>query len=134
MAKSNPLFQRQLLSTRQMLTAIAVLACLAYIILYSGRVVAGVRAQRKLVELQKTVAEREAFRQEVETLLEHVDDPAVIDAYAREERNWVKPGDQPVAPIIRDAPIDPQPAPEPRIQQTRPEPNWRLWWKLLGYE
>ena len=138
MASPNSFFQRQLLSTRQMVAAIAVLACVVYIILYSGRVVANVRAQRRLSELQKLTAQSKAFHDEIERRLQRIDDPAVIDEYAREERNWAQPGDHVIAPIIEEQSSDqPQstPPPEPiQNEQEQPQPNWRLWWALVAPE
>lgn len=123
--------QRQLRTVRQIVIALGVLGCLLFAVLYSSRIITGVQAQKQLAVMKQRVAEQEQFQSHVQDLLDGVDDPAAVEAYARNEGNLARPGDQVMAPLT------PAPTPPPAVSRPTPvpattTPNWKLWWQLLA--
>ncbi|MCO6451872.1 MAG: hypothetical protein J5I90_13905 [Caldilineales bacterium] len=123
------------MTVRQIVAAIAVVACVVFVMGYSSRVVVGLRAKNELTQWQNGVQEIQEFSDEIQSTLDGMDDPAAVESYVRNEKNWVKPGDQPVAPLQHSSPDkteEPVVIEEP-VEAEEPA-NWQLWWQLVAPE
>ncbi len=124
--------QRQLRTVRQIVIALGVLGCLLFAVLYSSRIISGAQAQKHLAAMKQLVVEQEQFQVQIQSLLDGVGGPAAIEAYARNEGNLARPGDQVMAPLA-PAPLPTPPAlPPTPAPATTTTPNWKLWWRLLA--
>lgn len=125
--------QRQLRTVSQLVVALGILACLAFAVLYSGRIVAGVQARQQLAEMEQQVEQQRQFQQQVQTLIAQADDAPAVEAFARDQLNWGRNGDrQVVALTVPSAASSEMAPPAPAVVDSPSLPNWRLWWNLLA--
>ena len=132
---NQPLPQPRLFTVRQVVAAISILVGVVFAVSYSSRIVVGMKTQDELRAWQQRVAEERDRNGEILKRLREVNDPAVIDAVIRNELNWIKPGDQPVVPVVKatmpnSAPLT---APASQVERAKTEAsNWQRWWQLLA--
>ncbi len=116
------------------MAAVGIIACVAFVVSYSSRILLGLRAQAELVQAEAHLQALEAEQQEILELIAQAEEGAAVDDYARNERNWVKPGDQPVIAIPPRAAAEP--AALPAATETAPPgpapSHWRDWWALIA--
>lgn len=128
--RTSPAVRRHLPKVRQLLVALVAVFCLGLIVIYSGRLLLGEQVRGQLSALQTRVAAEQQRQQEIQTLLAEADDPAAVEAFAR-EANLVRQGETVFVPFI----VAPTPAPGSTDISTPAKPsrpNWRLWWDLLA--
>lgn len=124
--------QRQLRTVSQLVVALGILACLAFAVLYSGRIVAGVQARQQLAEMEQQVEQQRQFQQQVQTWIAQADDAPAVEAFARDQLNWGRVGDRQVVALTAPSAASPQAAPAPADIDSPSLPNWRLWWNLIA--
>lgn len=124
--------QRQLRTVSQLVVALGVLACLVFAVVYSGRIVAGVQTRQQLTEMQQRVAQQQQFQDQVRNWIARADDPAAVEAFARDEMNWGREGDQSIVTLTSSSPAPAAAPAEPAAVPSASPPNWRLWWNLLA--
>ncbi len=110
--------------------ALVAMFCLGLIVVYSGRVLVREQMRGELSAMQTRVAAEQQRQQELQALLAEVDDPAAVEAFAR-EANQARPGEIIIVPSF----VMPTPSPKDQalpLPSTSPRPNWRLWWDLLA--
>jgi len=95
-----PLPQKQLFTVGQIVAAISIIACLIFIVSYSGRIIMDKKVQANQERLQQEVVDAEAFGGAIQQMMNNVDSMAVVEPYARGLRNMEIPGEQSVAPLI----------------------------------
>lgn len=115
---------------RRLLVALVAVFCLGLIAIYSGRLLVEEQVRRDLSAMQTRVAAEHERQQELQALLAQADDPAAVEAFAR-EANLARQGETVFVPFI----VAPTPAAESAglSAPARPtRPNWQLWWDLLA--
>jgi len=115
---------------RRLLVALVVVFCLGLIVVYSGRLLLGKQMQSELSAMRARVAAEQQRQQELQALLAGADDPAAVEAFAR-EANQVREGETMIIPFV----VAPTPGPKSAdvSAPAKPaRPNWRLWWDLLA--
>lgn len=125
-----PLPHKQLLTVRQLIIAVAIVAVLVFMIGYTGKVLKKGRVQEDYSRLQQSVqAERDRHKALLDALINN-DSQAQVEAFARNEINLIKPGDQLIVSLFPEnssvsettkVEITPEPTPE----------NWQLWLELF---
>ena len=95
-----PLPQKQLFTVGQIVAAVSIIACLIFIVSYSGRIIMDKKVRANQERLQQEVADTRAFGVTIQDMINNVDSPAVVEYYAREMREMELPGEQYVAPLI----------------------------------
>jgi hypothetical protein len=124
--------QRQLRTVSQLVVALGILACLVFAVIYSGRIVAGARTRQQMVEMEARVEQQRQFQQQVQRWITQADDAPAVEAFARDEMNWGREGDNQVITLAAPAAAPAQAAsPAPSLDPRRDLPNWRLWWNLI---
>ncbi|NOZ72626.1 MAG: hypothetical protein GXP38_12065 [Chloroflexi bacterium] len=125
-----PLPQKQLLTVRQLVIAIGIVAVLFFIIGYTGKVLKSGRVQEDYVRLQQSVqAEKERKAALLGALINSDSEPRV-EEFARDEFNLVKPGDQPISPLIEEMAVISDTTEVVSTPEPTPE-NWQLWLALF---
>lgn len=125
-----PLPQKQLLTVRQLVIAIGIVAVLFFIIGYTGKVLKSGRVQEDYVRLQQSVqAEKERKAALLGALINSDSEPRV-EEFARDEFNLVKPGDQPISPLIEEMSVISDTSEVVSTPEPTPE-NWQLWLALF---
>jgi len=126
-----PLPQKQLFTVGQIVAAISIIACLIFIVSYSGRIIMDKKVQANQERLQQEVVDAKAFGGTIQQMIGNVDSMAVVEPYARGLRNMEIPGEQSVAPLIMktDSPELAQQtaASETELSDEESIPNWQLW-------
>jgi cell division protein FtsB len=121
---------KQLLTVRQLVIAVAIVAVLVFMIGYTGKVLKKDRVKEDYVRLQQSVqAERARHGELLEALVESGSE-AEVESFARNKVNLIKPGDQPIIPL----PVEGATISETAAVQITPIPtpeNWQLWLDLL---
>ncbi|RME81297.1 MAG: hypothetical protein D6775_13915 [Caldilineae bacterium] len=125
--------QRQLSLVRQVVIALSIFACLVFLISYSGRVVLVEKAETDLQAWQHQIEVEQTRQAEIRLWLSQVDNPATVEAFAREEMNWARPGDRPVVLIEQPAAVTQKTPPADAPMETPTPANWQLWWDLLAH-
>ena len=130
-----PLPQKQLFTVRQIVAATSIVACLVFIVSYSGRIVMDKKVQAKQEKLEQGVEKAKTFSATIQDQIEHIDSPEVVESYARSDRNMGKEGEQAVATLFMEEtspePAEQNPAVEAETQDAESIPNWRLWWDFV---
>ncbi len=126
-----PLPQKQLFTVGQIVAAISIIACLVFIVSYSGRIIMDKKVRANQERLQQEVVTAEAFGVTVQQMINNVDSPEVVEPYARGLRNMGLPGEQAVAPLImkNDSPDLAQQinVVATEVSEEESVPNWQLW-------
>ncbi|HEY52611.1 MAG TPA: hypothetical protein G4N94_04060 [Caldilineae bacterium] len=130
-----PLPQKQLFTVRQIVAAISIIACLVFIISYSGRIIMDRKVQARQEKLEQGVEEAKAFGATIKDMIAHIDDQDIVEPYARNERGMQQPGEQTVAQLLMEqvpsAAAEQDAAVETEVQDEENVPNWRLWWDFV---
>ena len=126
-----PLPQKQLFTVGQIVAAISIVACLIFIVSYSGRIILDKKVQAKQERLQQEVVDAQAFGGTIQQMISNVDSPAVVEPYARGLRNMELPGEQSVAPLIMkiNSPelVEQEDAAAMQLSEEESIANWQLW-------
>ena len=126
-----PLPQKQLFTVGQIVAAISIVACLVFIVSYSGRIIMDKKVQANQERYQEEVTAAEALGGEIQQMISDVNTAGVVEPYAREQRNMGLPGEQSVAPLPMEIgfPEHEQQGDVSEIEFSDEEiiPNWQLW-------
>jgi hypothetical protein len=126
-----PLPQKQLFTVGQIVAAISIVACLVFIVSYSGRIILDKKVQADQERLQQEVVETQTFYGTIQEMLNSVDSPAVVEPYARGLRNMELPGEQSVAPLIMKTDsteqVEQADATDITLSDEEAITNWQLW-------
>ena len=127
---------RRFLKTRQLVLLAAVVVCAVFAVSYSGRTLSGMQVDKKLDNVKHSVAEQQQWQADISKSIDDAGSPAAIERFARDELNLIKPGDQAVVTVPGKggetgaiAQVGEVAAP---AQPQAPEPNWKLWWRLIA--
>ncbi len=113
------------------LVAVAGLAVLAYFLFsLSDLVISKHRLDERLTSLQSEVSRLEAESKDLEREVAWLQTDEAVEALAREELGWVKPGETGVAAVSPTAVAVPETAASTKIKLGH-EPNWQRWWHLF---
>ena len=130
-----PLPQKQLFTVGQIVAAISIVACLVFIVSYSGRIIMDKKVQARQEQMKQGVDEAKAFGVTIQEKKDNIDSPEVVDPYARTQRNMELPGEQAVVPLVikNDSSEQAQQAnaAETSLQGDESVANWRLWWDFV---
>ena len=129
----NSLPQRQLLTVRQIVAALSILACLIFVVSYSSRILLGSKVQAELEDLQSRIEQEQVRHATIQTLLARVDDPTAVEEWARNQRNLAKPGEWVVVPVnvTETDQMSAESSGVVQVSDERPA-NWRLWLALIA--
>lgn len=128
----NQLFgKRPLLTLPQILVLLSIAAGLFIAIDLNRRAEAGRLAGAGEEELQAEVDAQRTRQVALEATAFYVKSRSYVESYARNEGNYIRPGERRVVPLIVEG--TPQPTPPPvatRDPAARALP-WQAWWQLL---
>lgn len=115
------------------MVAIGVIACVAFVVSYSSRILLGLRAEAELKQVERQLEALQAEQETIRGLIaQSPNDETQVEIYARDEQNWIKPGDQAVIPIPSGRAEAAAPAPlTPPAAGPAPS-HWREWWQLIA--
>ncbi len=130
-----PLPQKQLFTVGQIVAAISIVACLIFIVSYSGRIIMDKKVRAKQEKMEQGVGEAKAFGAAIQDMIDNVDSPDVVNPYARTQRNMQLEGEQAVVPLILEN-DSPEQAEQTNVVETKAQDgenvaNWRLWWDFV---
>lgn len=113
------------------LVGIACLAVLAYFLFsLSDLVVSKHRLDERLSTLQAEVTRLRAESKDLEQQVEWLQTDQAVEALAREELGWVKPGETGII-VVPSAPTTVAAEPSQVRLKTSRVPNWERWWTLF---
>jgi cell division protein FtsB len=123
--------QRPLLTVPQVLVLLSIAAGLFIAIDLNRRAEAGRLAGAGEEELQAEVDAQSTRQVGLEATAAYVESESYVESYARNEGDYIRPGERRVVPLIVEG--TPQPTPSPSVTrdpaaQARP---WQAWWQLL---
>ena len=129
-----PLQRKRLLTVRQIIAALSILACLAFIFIYSSRVVLDSKVQAQMERYMQAIDVESAKSDQFEELIHSADDAAFVEQFARDQKNLGKPEDNAVALFREPVVVQPEVVdePEPVIEEFEQKQNWELWWEWLS--
>ena len=123
--------QRPLLTLPQILILLAVIAALFIALDLNRRAQAGRLVGVGEAELQAEIEAESTRLVELQATATYVASEAYIEAYARDEAGYIRPGEVRVVPLVEEdspeAPAAAEPTPDPAVR-ARP---WQAWWQLL---
>lgn len=123
--------QRPLLTLPQLLVLLAIAAGLFIAVDLNRRAQAGRLVGVGEDALQAEVEELSTRQVELSVTAEYVESESYVESYARNEGNYLRPGEQRVVPLIVEGAPQPTPAaaatPDPALQAL----PWQAWWQLL---
>ena len=126
----SPATQQRFPKVRRLVVALVAVFWLGLIVVYSGRVLMEEQMRSELSAMQTRVAAEQQRQQALQALIAEADDPAAVEAFAR-EANQARPGEIIIVPFL----VKSTPSPEGEglpSPSTSSRPNWRLWWDLLA--
>ncbi len=127
--RPSPATRQRFPKVRRLVVALVAVFWLGLIVVYSGRLLMREQMRSELSAMQTRVAAEQRRQQELQALLAEADDPAAVEAFAR-EANQARPGEVIIVPFF----VTPTPLPEGEgLPSPSPSarPTWRLWWDLL---
>ncbi len=125
-------FGRQpLLTLPQILVLLSIAAGLFIAVDLNRRAEAGRMVGVGEDELQAEVDAQSTRQMALQATAEYVQSESYVESYARNEGNYLRPGERRVVPLVVESP--PQPTPE---AAATPDPAaqalpWQAWWQLL---
>ncbi|MGQ9492820.1 MAG: FtsB family cell division protein [Anaerolineae bacterium] len=126
--------QRLPIPPTDIMTMLAVIVAIFFILAFGGKAVEGYRVQRHNDMLREEIAALQKEQEKLKARLEYVQTPEYVEEVARKEYKWVKAGENPIIPIFRHRPvvfIAPTPAPQPESSTASPLSHWPDWLHLL---
>ncbi len=130
--------QKQLLTLRQAIIIISIIALLFFAFKYGQNVLRYRKLQAESAVMDAHIAEVEVERTQIDRAFDESLSPANVEEFVRGILGWVRPGDEVVVPVggIDDAAGEPArlAAPSPSEDDVRTDdkqPNWRLWLDML---
>ncbi|MCL4459802.1 MAG: septum formation initiator family protein [Chloroflexi bacterium] len=111
----------------------AVLAIVVYLLLsFGGLVMSGYKLNQQAEQLRREIALLKAENEALQKRLSALQTDEELERLAREDLNWVKPGEVLVLPIKQQEGLSsaPQSSNEASGKDGYP-PNWRRWWALF---
>ncbi len=123
--------QRPLLTLPQVLVLLAIAAGLFIAVDLNRRAQAGRLVGVGEEELQAEVDAQSTRQVELAVTAQYVESEHYVESYARNEGNYILPGERRVVPLIPEGAPHPTPAapatPDPAVQAL----PWQAWWQLL---
>lgn len=128
----NRLFgQRPLLTLPQILVLLAIAAGLFIAVDLNRRAQAGRLVGVGEDDLRAEVNEQSTRQVELRATEQYVQSQSYVESYARNEGNYIRPGEQRVVPLVVESAPQPTPVasatPDPALQAL----PWQAWWRLL---
>jgi hypothetical protein len=132
-----PIAQKQLLTLRQAIIIISIVALMFFAFKYGRNVLRYRELQNEWAEMNANIAAVETEQKDVDRAFDESLSPAVVENFVRDELGWTRPGDE-VIILVGDhdaitgvaLPASPSSA-EENVQAQEPKENWRLWLELL---
>jgi cell division protein FtsB len=127
----NPFGQRPLLTVPQLLVLLAVIAGLFIALDLNRRAEAGRMVGVGEEELRAELDAESTRQVELRATATYVHSEAYIEAYARDEGGYVRPGEMRVVPLMVEGTPEPTEAPPPTPDPAVHAQPWQAWWRLL---
>jgi cell division protein FtsB len=133
-----PVAQKQLLTLRQALIIIGILALMFFAFKYGQNVLRYRELQSELSVMDAHVGEVETERTQIDRAFDESLSPANVEEFVRRVLGWVRPGEEVIVSVGGNddvagestRPADAS-APEEGHPATEHQPNWRLWLNML---
>src|SRR5690606_3424437 len=109
--------------------AILLLVLAALVVSYASSLRAWADQQARIAELRTEVAERERRVKELDAELERWQDPAYVEAQARERFGWVRPGE--IGYVVVDSDDDSGEGDPETTGQDGEDAKHPAWWRTL---
>ncbi|HRN49794.1 MAG TPA: hypothetical protein PLC52_01645 [Anaerolineales bacterium] len=119
------------LTTKRMWVGLGVLALLIVLFGFTRRVAEFSRLSDQLEREQAYITELAATQQSLQDSIAYANSEAAVEAWAREQGRWSRPGDFPVIPLP-PAEFTPQ-APTPQAEFDTAASNFDIWWSWFFY-
>lgn len=123
--------QRPLLTLPQILVLLSIAAALFIAVDLNRRAQAGRLVGVGEDDLQTEVDAQSTRQVELDATAQYVQSESYVESYARNEGNYIRPGEQRVVPLVVEGAPQPTPVPpatpDPAVQAL----PWQAWWQLL---
>ena len=123
--------QRPLLTLPQFLVLLAVIAGLFIALDLNRRAEAGRLVGVGEEELQAEYDAESTRQIELRVTATHVHSDAYVEAYARNEGGYLKPGEKRIVPLVVEGTPVPSPQPTATPDPAAEASPWQAWWRLL---
>lgn len=123
--------QRTLLTVPQLLVLLAVVAGLFIAIDLNRRAQAGRMAGVGEDDLSTEIAAESTRQIQLQATATYVQSDSYVESYARNEGNYIRPGEVRVVPLFVEGTPEPTPVPEPTPDPAAQALPWQAWWRLL---
>jgi len=134
-----PAAPKQLLTLRQAIIIIGILALMFFALKYGQNVLRYRKLQSELAVMDAHVTAVEAERTQIDRAFDESLSPANVEEFVRRVLGWVRPDDEIIVSVGENNAIvvgEPDgvtasPAPEEEVRTAEQQPNWRLWLNML---
>ncbi len=134
-----PIAQKQLLTLRQAIIIIGILALLFFAFKYGQNVLRYRKLQSELAVMDAHVADVEAERTQIDRAFDESLSPANVEEFVRSVLGWVRPGDEVIVSVGENGDAADESARPPASSAPeegahvadQPQPNWQLWLNML---
>lgn len=123
--------QQPLLTLPQVLVLLAVIAGLFIALDLNRRAQAGRLAGVGEEDLQAEISAEQTRYVRLQATATYVNSDHYIEAYAREEGGYLRPGERRVVPLLVEGTPVPSPTPVPTPDPAASAHPWQAWWRLL---
>ncbi|HZD11873.1 MAG TPA: hypothetical protein VE553_11080 [Candidatus Binatia bacterium] len=123
--------QRPLLTLPQILVLLSIVAGLFIAVDLNRRAEAGRMVGVGEEDLQAAVDAQSTRQVALEATAEYVQSESFVESYARNEGNYIRPGERRVVPMILEGTTQPTPAAAPTADPAVQALPWQAWWQLL---
>lgn len=123
--------QQPLLTLPQLLVLLAVIAGLFIVVDLNRRAQAGRLVGVGEEELQSEIEVEQTRQVALQATATYVQSDYYVEAYARNEGSYLKPGEVRVVPLFVEGTPEPTPVPTATPDPARHARPWQAWWHLL---
>ena len=124
-------WRRPILTATQLIVLLALLIGVFVALDLSRRSRAGKLVGVGEEALRGELRQEETRQVELQATLSYVQSDDYVSAYAREEGDYLLPGERRIVPLIMEGTPVPTPRPEPTADPALYARPWQAWWQLL---
>jgi cell division protein FtsB len=123
--------QQPLLTLPQVFVLLAVIAGLFIALDLNRRAQAGRLAGVGEEDLETEISAEQTRYVHLQATATYVNSEQYVEAYAREEGGYLRPGEKRVVPLLVEGTPVPSPTPVPTPDPANAAHPWQAWWRLL---
>jgi cell division protein FtsB len=105
------------------------LICAAFLVATLAQAWSNSQLEQRLQKAMQQYGQVNAHNQDLKRQVDHYKDPAVIESEARQQLNYIRPGEHPVVIVGQNNP--PRPKAAANSDNAASQDYWQEWWKIL---